>query len=48
MRVAYHYKDTLFVSHKPVIIPGPVITHTPLGSKAWNEEKKETIVFPPV
>lgn len=44
-RLAYCYKDTLFVSRKPVIILKPVITHAPLGSKAWREEKEETIVL---
>ena len=48
MRVAYRYKDTLFVSHEPVIIPGPVITLTPLGSKAWSEEKRKQSFFPPL
>lgn len=44
-RLAYCYKDTLYVSRKPVIILKPVITHAPLGSKAWREEKEETIVL---
>lgn len=48
MRVVYRYKDTLFVSHEPVIIPGPVITHTPLGSKAWSKEKRKQSFFPPL
>lgn len=47
MRVARRYKGALFVSHKPVIIPWPVITHSPSGIKGLERGKRKQSCPPP-